>query len=69
MAKDKAPLADKAPGNETFLHRQDGGLGDELVKQQQKQQEAAGHGREIEEVTLKEIATQREVLHSGGVIT
>jgi len=32
MAKRKTPLADKSGANETFLHRQVGGLGDELVK-------------------------------------
>jgi hypothetical protein len=56
MAKRKAPLADKALGNATFLHRQDRGLGDELIKRQQEEEEAAKRDREIEEVTVKDIA-------------
>lgn len=56
MAKRKTPLADKTGANETFLHRQVGGLGDELVKRQQEEEEAAKRDREIEDVTLKDIA-------------
>ena len=56
MAKRKTPLADKIGANETFLHRQVGGLGDELVKRQQEEEEAAKRDREIEDVTLKDIA-------------
>ena len=56
MAKRKTPLADKTGANETFLHRQVGGLGDELVKRQQEEEEAGKRDREIEDVTLKDIA-------------
>ena len=56
MAKRKAPLADKMGANETFLHRQTGGLGDELVKQQQEEEEAAKRDRELDDVTVKDIA-------------
>jgi hypothetical protein len=56
MAKRKAPLADKTGANETFLHRQVGGLGDELVKRQLEEEEAAKRDRQIEDVTVKDIA-------------
>jgi hypothetical protein len=56
MAKSKTPLADRTGTNETFLHRQVGGLGDELVKQQQEEDAAAKRDREIENVSLKDIA-------------
>ena len=56
MAKSKTPLADKTGANETFLHRQVGGLGDALVKQQQEEEEAAKRDREIDDVTVKDIA-------------
>ena len=55
LQKRKEVLPDKPLANETYYHRQDGGLGDALVKRQLEDQEQSERDRALEAVTVAEV--------------
>jgi hypothetical protein len=59
LQKRKEVLPDKPLANETYYHRQDGGLGDSLVKRQLEEQEENERDRALEAVTVAEVVEDK----------